>query len=107
MPPLCPRQSTAPLPGGGASVSPSATARDPSETAAAENYPPHLKRYMRKLLLVAGKEFREPVPENTFEDFEDGRTRRLTLSLRAADGQPPAARDWLQFDAHRQEIYGL
>ena len=74
---------------------------------AVHNFPPHVKRHMRKLLLVAGKEFRVRVPEETFEDLESGTTRQLRLSVRHAHGQTLAADDWLQFDADKQEIYGL
>ncbi|XP_043247146.1 dystroglycan-like [Amphibalanus amphitrite] len=102
-------EMTARLPDG-AAVAPTAAWNDiltETATVAVPNFPPHVKRHMRKQLLVAGKEFRVRVPEETFEDLESGTTRQLRLSVRRADGQPLAADSWLQFDADTQEIYGL
>ena len=88
-------------------MSPTASQPQPAEPSAVPNFPPHVKQHMRKLLLVAGKEFRVPVPETTFEDLESGGTRQLRLTLRRADGRPLDAGHWLQFDTQRQLIYGL
>jgi hypothetical protein len=46
------------------------------------------------------------VPEETFEDREDGNTRRLRLSLRHENGSLIASgsHSWIAFDADRQQI---
>ena len=100
-----PLQATARLPEG--AVRPTAGQPQPAEPSAVPNFPPYVKQHMRKPLLVAGKAFRQEVPEATFEDLESGPTRRLRLTLRRADGRPLDAEHWLQFDPESQHIYGL
>ncbi|XP_037093320.1 dystroglycan-like [Pollicipes pollicipes] len=101
-------EATARLPGG-VLVTPSVPLPPGEETISvgARNFRPLLQRRMRKLLLVAGKEFRLRVPEETFQDLESGGTRQLHLSLKKTSGQELDDSDWIQFDAAKQEIYGL
>jgi hypothetical protein len=50
---------------------------------------------------------RIPVPDDTFEDYEQGNTRNLRLLLKMDNGSALGSDSWIQFDPLRQSIYGL
>lgn len=51
--------------------------------------------------------FRYILPEDTFVDPEDGRTRQLSITLKTQEGDALTKNSWLQFNTGTQEIYGL
>lgn len=63
-----------------------------------------------KIYAFAGKNFEFQIPENTFNDLEDGSTRDLTLDIafRWDSYKPPTySQSWVQFDEAKQTFSGL
>lgn len=72
-----------------------------------KNFAPTIKQRLRKLPVVAGKVFRFTIPEDSFQDFEDGNTKKLRLIFKSAQGTALSSSSWIQFDTATQEVYGL
>ncbi|XP_012219868.1 dystroglycan 1 isoform X2 [Linepithema humile] len=70
------------------------------------NFPPRRDRILKKIPVTAGKPLSYVIPANTFNDLEDGDTRKLKLSL-YWQGVSLKPTHWLQFNQHTQEVYGL
>ncbi|XP_059483684.1 dystroglycan 1 [Neocloeon triangulifer] len=72
-----------------------------------KNFAPTIKQRLRKQPVVAGKVFRFTIPEDSFQDFEDGNTKKLRLIFKSAEGTALSSSSWIQFDTATQEVYGL
>lgn len=47
------------------------------------------------------------IPEDTFFDQKDGKTRSMTLQLKERDGLELSKESWIQFDQKKQMIYAI
>ncbi|CAH2089473.1 unnamed protein product [Euphydryas editha] len=68
---------------------------------------PLLRNSIGHLTATVGHLFVYNVPEDTFFDLEDGSTRNLHLSFKFSDNSQIPSSHWLQFDAQKQEFYGV
>lgn len=87
----------------------SSSARPGGETVEydTKNFPPTIKHRLRKVPVVAGKALRFVIPEDTFQDLEDGGTRALRLIFKSAQGTALPPSSWIQFNPETQEVYAL
>lgn len=69
------------------------------------NNPPVIKSRLAKLPVTAGKPFSIIIPDETFEDVEDG--RNLKLELLDKQERPLESKSWIQYNSDKREIYGL
>lgn len=67
-----------------------------------KNFPPQILHRLKKIHVPAGTVFRYTIPENTFQDIEDG----WELRLRFIDPSEKRA-EWIHFDERNREVYGL
>ncbi|CAH2089474.1 unnamed protein product [Euphydryas editha] len=74
---------------------------------APSEFPPRLCNSIGHLTATVGHLFVYNVSEETFTDAEDGSTRNLHLSFRFSDSSQIPSSHWLQFDAQKQEFYGV
>ncbi|XP_075215938.1 dystroglycan [Lycorma delicatula] len=72
-----------------------------------KNSPPVIAHRPPKLVVTAGKILRYTIPDNTFNDTEDGSTRRLHIAFKTHEGNPIAPYSWVQFNSYTLEIYCL
>ncbi|XP_029656616.1 uncharacterized protein LOC115230617 [Octopus sinensis] len=74
------------------------------------NMAPDVINPIGKIYAFAGKNFEFKIPENTFNDLEDGSTKDLTLDIafRWDSYKPPTySQSWVQFDEAKQTFSGL
>lgn len=75
------------------------------------NSAPSIRKRIQKLLVIAGSWWKYVIPDDAFEDREDGGTRSLKLSFYLKpDGtgrDSPAANYWIQLDSENQFLYAL
>ncbi|XP_058799725.1 dystroglycan 1-like isoform X2 [Phymastichus coffea] len=71
------------------------------------NNAPRIGRRLKRIPVTQGKVLSYEIPEDAFNDFEDGNTRNLRLQVYEKDGIPLKPSYWLQFNENTQEIYGL
>ncbi|GAB1606313.1 hypothetical protein Ahia01_000913800 [Argonauta hians] len=75
------------------------------------NRAPDVINPIGKLYAFTGRPFEFQIPENTFNDLEDGSTRDLTLDIafKWDSHKPPTThfQTWLQFDESQQAFTGL
>lgn len=74
------------------------------------NMAPNVSNPIRKIYTFVGRSFEFQIPENTFNDLEDGSTRNLTLdfALEWDSYNPPTyIQSWVQFHEAKQTISGL
>lgn len=69
------------------------------------NNPPTVVKRIKKLQTTSGKAFSHKLEDAIFQDVEDGKD--LNLELLDKNGQPLPINSWIQFNAEKQEIYGL
>ncbi|XP_065353025.1 dystroglycan 1 [Cloeon dipterum] len=72
-----------------------------------KNFAPQIKQRLPKQVVTAGKVFRFTIPEDSFQDFEDGNTKKLRLIFKSAQGTALSSSSWIQFDTATQVVYGL
>lgn len=71
------------------------------------NFPPIVKNYLRPYKITEGDILNLPIPEDTFNDYEDGNSRNLKLVLMTMDGLTMSPISWIQLNATSQTLYGL
>lgn len=78
-----------------------------AESRAAPDEAPALKNSIDHIKVSVGRYYQFRVPENTFQDKEDGNTRNLSLSVSLVYGKPLPSDSWLMFDRSSQTLYGI
>lgn len=76
------------------------------------NTAPQVHRRIQKLALTAGSWFKFSIPEDVFEDRDEGSTSQLKLSFYLAPNNgtsrnSPPADYWIQFNSENQFLYAL
>ncbi|KAG8229509.1 hypothetical protein J437_LFUL004915, partial [Ladona fulva] len=72
-----------------------------------KNFAPTIHHRLRKIPVTAGTPLRYVIPEDSFQDFEDGTTRNLRLIFKTPDGKNVPPSSWVQFNPETQEVYAL
>ncbi|CAG0922043.1 unnamed protein product [Notodromas monacha] len=72
-----------------------------------KNRQPALNKRLAKQAVIAGTVIKIQIPDDTFEDFEQGNTRSLHLLLKMDNGTALGPESWIQLDPKEQIIYGI
>ncbi|ELU11928.1 hypothetical protein CAPTEDRAFT_183589 [Capitella teleta] len=70
-------------------------------------FAPVVKQYLRPYKITEGDILDFHIPEDTFNDYEDGNTRNLKLILLTIDGLSVPPISWIQLNDTSQTLYGL
>ncbi|KAF5283842.1 hypothetical protein FQA39_LY04662 [Lamprigera yunnana] len=70
-----------------------------------KNFPPTIQIRLKRIVVTAGKNFSQYIPEDMFSDTED--EYNLKLELLTKDGNLINKSFWCQFNPRTREIYGL
>ncbi|BES90568.1 Dystroglycan (Dystrophin-associated glycoprotein 1) [Nesidiocoris tenuis] len=73
----------------------------------ARNFPPNIGQRVKKMAITAGKVLKYQIPNNAFNDLEDGNTSDLQIQLLTSEGTALADNSWIQYDEATQSIYAL